>query len=44
MDYLARLAEIAAAYDVLFVADEIQCGMGRSGRMWAIEHAGSSRT
>ena len=40
MDYLARLAEIAAAYDVLFVADEIQCGMGRSGRMWAIEHAG----
>ncbi len=28
------------SYDVLFVADEIQCGMGRSGRMWAIEHAG----
>jgi 4-aminobutyrate aminotransferase / (S)-3-amino-2-methylpropionate transaminase / 5-aminovalerate transaminase len=39
MEYLTRLAEIAAAYDVLFVADEVQCGMGRSGRMWAIEHA-----
>lgn len=40
MEYLTRLAEIAATYEVLFVSDEVQCGMGRSGRMWAIEHAG----
>ena len=39
-EYLTRLAEIAAAYEVLFISDEVQAGMGRTGRMWAIEHAG----
>jgi 4-aminobutyrate aminotransferase len=27
-------------HGILFVADEIQSGMGRTGRWWAIEHAG----
>ena len=27
-------------HGMLFVADEVQCGMGRTGRLWAVEHAG----
>jgi len=38
-EYLQRLAALAEAYDILFVSDEVQAGMGRTGRMWAIEHA-----
>jgi 4-aminobutyrate aminotransferase / (S)-3-amino-2-methylpropionate transaminase / 5-aminovalerate transaminase len=40
LPYLARLKEIADKYDFLFVSDEVQTGMGRTGKMWAIEHAG----
>jgi 4-aminobutyrate aminotransferase-like enzyme len=40
LPYLARLKEIAEKYDFLFISDEIQNGMGRTGKMWAIEHAG----
>jgi 4-aminobutyrate aminotransferase-like enzyme len=39
VEYLQRLASLAAEYDILLVSDEIQAGMGRTGRMWAIEHA-----
>ena len=35
-----RLAELADKYDILLVDDEIQAGMGRTGRMLAIEHWG----
>lgn len=38
--WLAELREVCDRYDILLVADEVQCGMGRTGRMWAIEHAG----
>jgi 4-aminobutyrate aminotransferase len=39
-DYLARLRELCDAHGILFVADEVQSGAGRTGPMWAIEHSG----
>ncbi len=40
MEYLQGLKNICDKYGVLFVSDEIQTGMGRSGKKWAIEHSG----
>jgi 4-aminobutyrate aminotransferase len=37
--FLAGLAERCRAHGILFIADEVQSGFGRSGRMFAIEHA-----
>ncbi len=39
-DFLPRLRRICDEHGILLVADEIQSGMGRTGRMWAIEHWG----
>jgi len=38
--YFQELARICREHGILFVADEIQSGMGRTGRMFAIEHWG----
>jgi 4-aminobutyrate aminotransferase len=38
--WLARLRELCDSHGILLVADEVQSGMGRTGRMWAIEHSG----
>ena len=38
--FLQRLRELARPHGILFVADEVQSGMGRSGRMFAIEYSG----
>jgi 4-aminobutyrate aminotransferase len=38
--FLQRLREIATRYGMLLIVDEVQSGMGRTGRMFAIEHAG----
>ncbi|HZD74168.1 MAG TPA: acetylornithine transaminase [Actinomycetota bacterium] len=38
--YLAAAREITAAAGVLLIVDEIQSGMGRTGRFFAYEHAG----
>ncbi len=38
--YLAAARDICAANDVLFVADEIQSGLGRTGKMLCCEHDG----
>lgn len=38
--YLAALQDWCTANGVVFVADEIQSGMGRTGRWFAIEHSG----
>jgi len=38
--FLQRLREITSRYDMLLIADEVQSGMGRTGRMFAIEHTG----
>ena len=37
--FLRGLREICDEYGILLVVDEIQSGMGRTGRWWAIEHA-----
>lgn len=36
--FLAALQNLARRHGILMVADEVQCGMGRTGRMWASEH------
>jgi len=36
--YFQRLKELLDKYDILFVDDEVQSGMGRTGKMFAIEH------
>jgi 4-aminobutyrate aminotransferase len=38
--WLARLAETCRRHGILLIADEVQSGAGRTGRMWAIEHSG----
>ncbi len=38
--WLAKLKAVCERHGILLVADEVQSGMGRTGRMWAIEHAG----
>jgi len=39
-EWLARLRELCDRYGILLVADEVQSGAGRTGKMWAVEHAG----
>ncbi len=38
--YLSKAAEICGKHDVLFIADEIQSGLGRAGRLFAHEYEG----
>jgi len=38
--YLAAAREICDKYGALLVFDEVQCGMGRSGKMFCCEHDG----
>jgi len=37
--FLQRLRDLTRAHGILLVADEVQSGMGRTGKMFAIEHA-----
>jgi 4-aminobutyrate aminotransferase-like enzyme len=36
-DFPARLQEVCRAHGILYVDDEVQSGVGRTGTMWAIE-------
>ena len=37
-EWLKKLREICDAHDVLLIFDEVQSGMGATGRMWCCEH------
>jgi 4-aminobutyrate aminotransferase len=37
-DFVQELREICRRHGILYVADEVQSGCGRTGRVWAIEH------
>jgi 4-aminobutyrate aminotransferase len=38
--FLPRLRELTRKHGILLIADEVQCGMGRTGRFFASEHFG----
>src|SRR4029077_4929309 len=39
---LRRIRQLCDQRDVLLILDEVQTGMGRTGRWWAHQHAGIS--
>ncbi|HUU33681.1 MAG TPA: aminotransferase class III-fold pyridoxal phosphate-dependent enzyme, partial [Vicinamibacterales bacterium] len=36
--FLQRIRELCTAHGIVMIADEVQCGMGRTGRVFASEH------
>src|SRR5439155_21311239 len=40
VDFPRRLKEICEQHRILYVGDEVQAGVGRTGPVWAIEHYG----
>ncbi|MGQ2905420.1 MAG: 4-aminobutyrate--2-oxoglutarate transaminase [Neoaquamicrobium sediminum] len=39
-EFLVALREVADRYGIVLIADEVQAGMGRTGKMFGFEHAG----
>ena len=39
-NFLRELRAVCDRHGILLVADEVQCGCGRTGKWWAIEHSG----
>jgi 4-aminobutyrate aminotransferase/(S)-3-amino-2-methylpropionate transaminase len=40
MRFLQRIRELCDQHGIVMIADEVQCGSGRTGRLFAIEHYG----
>ncbi|GAA4804433.1 aminotransferase class III-fold pyridoxal phosphate-dependent enzyme [Olivibacter ginsenosidimutans] len=38
--FLQKIRDLTTAYDVIFIADSVQCGYGRSGKFYSHDHAG----
>ncbi|MGH7698145.1 MAG: aspartate aminotransferase family protein, partial [Candidatus Dormibacteria bacterium] len=39
-EFMRRLRELCDLEGIVLVADEVQCGLGRTGRLFGIEHSG----
>lgn len=39
-DYFREVKQLLDKYSILFIADEVQSGNGRTGKLWGIEHYG----
>ena len=39
-DFYPALRKLCDRHGILMILDEVQCGMGRTGKWWAIEHFG----
>jgi putrescine aminotransferase len=39
-DYFATVREICDKWGILLIADEVQTGMGRTGKLWGMDHSG----
>jgi len=39
-DFLPELRRICDEHGIVLILDEVQSGMGRTGKMWAVEHSG----
>jgi 4-aminobutyrate aminotransferase / (S)-3-amino-2-methylpropionate transaminase / 5-aminovalerate transaminase len=39
-DFLERLSALCREHGIVYVADEVQSGVGRTGPVWAVEHFG----
>ncbi len=39
--YWRALRDLADRHGIVLVADEVQCGMGRTGSLWAVDHLGA---
>src|SRR2546421_4021872 len=37
-DFWPQLRQICDEYEVLLIADEVQTGMGRTGKLWGVDH------
>jgi putrescine aminotransferase len=37
-DFWPRLREVTRQYGVLLIADEVQTGLGRTGKLWGVDH------
>jgi 4-aminobutyrate aminotransferase / (S)-3-amino-2-methylpropionate transaminase / 5-aminovalerate transaminase len=40
VEYMRKLRDWCTGHKILYVADEVQAGFGRSGKMWGFEHYG----